>query len=131
MDVVDMGDVQRMEASRRAGSPGRARHVVTIDRQKAALLGVNQAEAVQVLAAGLGGFDATFVHAGRETYPIPVRLELDVPAKADVGSVLALRVRSSSGAMVPLSAVVRTTETTAPARPSSRPAPTCCADGSC
>jgi len=62
------------------------RLVVSIDRQKAALLGVSQAEAVQVLAAGLGGADATYVHAGRETYPIPVRLELGVPDAGAAGA---------------------------------------------
>ena len=72
-DIVDVDDSLEAE---------RTRLVVSIDRQKAALLGVSQAEAVQVLAAGLGGLDATYVHAGRETYPIPVRLELDVPDKA-------------------------------------------------
>jgi multidrug efflux pump subunit AcrB len=95
-DVVDVDD------SLEAGGP---RQVVKIDRQKAALLGVNQAEAVQVLAAGLGGFDATYLHAGRETYPVPVRLELDVPDKADLGAVLALQVRSRAGARVPLSEI--------------------------
>jgi len=95
-DVVDVDDSLEAE---------RPRQVVRIDRQKAALLGVSQAEAVQVLAAGLGGFDATYVHAGRETYPTPVRLELDVPDKADLLNVLALQVRSSSGARVPLSEI--------------------------
>jgi len=82
------------------------RLVVSIDRQKAALLGVSQADAAQTLAAGLGGLDATYARIGRETYPIPVRLELDVPAKADLASVLALQVRSSSGARVPLAEIV-------------------------
>jgi len=95
-DIVDVDD------SLAAGSP---RMVVGIDRQKAAMLGVSQAEAVQVLAAGLGGFDATYLQAGRETYPIPVRLELDVPEKADLTSVLSLQVRSRSGARVPLSEI--------------------------
>jgi len=95
-DVVDVDD--SLES-------GRPRKVVRIDRQKAALLGVNQAEAVQVLAAGLGGYDAAYVHAGRETYPIPVRLELGVPDKADLDAVLALQLRSRSGARVPLSEV--------------------------
>jgi len=95
-DVVDVDDSLESE---------RPRQVVRIDRQKAALLGVGQAEAVQVLAAGLGGYDATYVHAGRETYPIPVRLELDVPDKADLAGVLALQVRSRSGARVPLSEI--------------------------
>jgi len=83
------------------------RLVVSIDRQKAALLGVSQAEAVQVLAAGLGGADATYVHAGRETYPIPVRLELGVPDKAELASVLALQVRSRGGEGIALSEISR------------------------
>jgi multidrug efflux pump subunit AcrB len=95
-DVVDVDDSLETE---------RPRQVVRIDRQRAALLGVSQAEAVQVLAAGLGGHDATYVHAGRETYPIPVRLELDVPDQADLASALSLQVRSSSGARVPLSEI--------------------------
>ena len=99
--IVDVDD------SLEARSP---RLVVAIDRQKAALLGVSQAEAAQTLAAGLGGLDATYVQVGRETYPIPVRLELDVPAKADLASVLALRIRSRSGAMVPLSEIATVTQ---------------------
>jgi multidrug efflux pump subunit AcrB len=102
-DVVDVDDSLEAE---------RPRQVVTIDRQKAALLGVSQADAVQVLAAGLGGFDATYVHAGRETYPIPVRLELDVPDKADLASVLALQVRARSGARVSLSEIAIVEERT-------------------
>ena len=98
--VVDVDD------SLEAPSP---RLVVAIDRQKAAMLGVNQAEAVQTLAAGLGGLDATYARIGRETYPIPVRLELEVPAKADLASVLALQVRSHGGARVPLSEITTTT----------------------
>ncbi|HET9694832.1 MAG TPA: efflux RND transporter permease subunit, partial [Steroidobacteraceae bacterium] len=94
--VVDVDD------SVEAESP---RIVAAIDRQKAAMLGVSQAEAATTLAAGLGGLDAAYVQVGRETYPIPVRLELDVPAKADLASVLALRVRSRSGASVPLSEI--------------------------
>ena len=92
--VVDVDD--SLEAPR-------PRLVASIDRQKAAMLGVGQAEVAQTLAAGLGGLDATYAHLGRETSPIPVRLELDVPDKADLAAVLALRVRSSSGATVPLS----------------------------
>jgi multidrug efflux pump subunit AcrB len=94
--VVDVDDSLEAE---------RTRVVVAIDRQKAALLGVNQAEAVQALAAGLGGYDATYVLAGRETYPIPVRLELGVPDKADLMSVLALQVRARGGALVPISEI--------------------------
>jgi multidrug efflux pump subunit AcrB len=100
-DVVDVDDSLEAPSSRL---------VAAIDRQKAALLGVDQAEAVAVLAAGLGGLDATYVRSGRETWPIPVRLELDVPEKARIADVLSLKVRARSGAQVPLSeiTVVRT-----------------------
>ena len=59
-----------------------------------------------MLAAGLGGLrrDLRARRAARR-YPIPVRLELDVPDKADLAGVLALQVRSSSGARVPLSEI--------------------------
>jgi multidrug efflux pump subunit AcrB len=94
--IVDVDD------SVEAPSP---RVVAAVDRARAARLGVDQAEVAQALAAALGGLDATYVHVGAETYPIPVRLELDVPDKADLASVLSLRVRSRSGALVPLSEV--------------------------
>jgi multidrug efflux pump subunit AcrB len=94
--VVDIDD------SLEAPNP---RLIVTVDRQKAAMLGVSQAEAAQALAAGLGGVDATYVQAGRETYPIPVRLELAVPDKTNLDAVLALRVRTRTGAQVALSEI--------------------------
>ncbi|MFO1395188.1 MAG: efflux RND transporter permease subunit [Steroidobacteraceae bacterium] len=84
--------------------------VVSIDRQKAALLGVEQSAAVQVLAAGLGGEDATYVRVGRETTPIPVRLELAPADQARIGDVLALRVRSRDGGLVPLSEIATVEE---------------------
>jgi multidrug efflux pump subunit AcrB len=95
-DIVDVDD--SLEGAR-------SRRIVAIDRQKAAMLGVSQAEAVQVLATGLAGLDATYLQAGRETYPIPVRLELDVPEKADLSGALALQVRSRGGSRVPLSEI--------------------------
>ncbi len=96
-DIVDVDDSLESD---------RPRLTVALDRQRAALLGVSQADAVQVLAAGLNGFDATYLQAGRETYPIPVRLELGVADKARLADVLALQVRSRSGARVSLSEIV-------------------------
>jgi len=102
-DIVDTDD------SVEAPSP---RFVVEVDRQKAALLGVSQQQVVQTLQLGLQGSDVTYVHAGRERYPIPVRLELPVADKATIGGLLELEARSAAGARVPLSELVhvRTTE---------------------
>jgi multidrug efflux pump subunit AcrB len=101
--VVDVDDSLEAETPRL---------VVAIDRGKAALLGVNQAQAARTLAAGLGGLDATFLQTLRETNPVPVRLELDVPDKADLTSLLALRVRSAGGTLVPLSEITVVEERT-------------------
>jgi multidrug efflux pump subunit AcrB len=96
-DIVDVDD------SNEAPAP---RLIVDIDRQKAALLGVTQAQIVQILSAGLQGSDVIYIHAGRERYPIPVRLELTVPDRASIDNVLALEARSTSGDRVPLSELV-------------------------
>jgi multidrug efflux pump subunit AcrB len=87
------------------------RTLVVLDRAKAALLGVTQAVAVEALAAALGGLDATYVHRGREQDPIAVRLELESADKQGLQQALALPVRASTGALVPLSEVVSVSQT--------------------
>ena len=101
-DIVDVDTSMEAPAKR---------YIVQIDRSKAGLLGVDQEVAVRTLAAGLSGYDATYVHAGRERYPIPVRLSLAVADKSELHNVLALEAPSRSGARVPLSEI--TTVTTA------------------
>ncbi|MBI2790321.1 MAG: efflux RND transporter permease subunit [Gammaproteobacteria bacterium] len=82
------------------------RLIVSVNRQKAALLGVNQEEVTNAIAAALGGVDVTFLHTGHAKYPIPVRMELPVADKADIESLLALKVKSASGKLIPISEVV-------------------------
>jgi multidrug efflux pump subunit AcrB len=96
-DIIDTDDSLEAPAKR---------YVVEVDRQKAALLGLSQDHIVQTLGAALGGADATYVHTGRERYPIPVRIELPVADKADIGPMLALEVRATNGTSVPLSELV-------------------------
>jgi len=100
-DIIDVDDSAGSSATRWS---------VAVDRQKAALLGVSQADAVRALAVGLRGQDAAFVHEGRERRPIPVRVELPAAAKASLDRVLALEVRSRSGQLVPLSEITRVDE---------------------
>jgi multidrug efflux pump subunit AcrB len=95
-DIVDVDDSVETTAQR---------YIVGIDRSRAALLGVSQQAAAQTLQVALSGQDATFIHAGRERYPIPVRLEMPVAAKTDIERVLALEVPASSGSLVPLSEI--------------------------
>jgi multidrug efflux pump subunit AcrB len=82
------------------------RFIVALDRAKAALLGVPQAAVTEALATAVAGFDATYVHSGRERDPIAVHLELGTADKQSLEQALALPVRSATGALVPLSEVV-------------------------
>ena len=96
-DIVDVDD------SVEAESP---RLILSVDRQKAALLGLSQQEISGAVATALGGEDVGFLHNAHVKYPIPIRLELPVASQADIASILELKLRSRTGAMVPLSEVV-------------------------
>src|SRR5450631_4182901 len=96
-DIVDTDDTLPSPAPR---------FVVALDRAKAALLGVSQAAVTEALTTALAGFDATYVHSGRERDPIAVHLELGSADKHGLEQALALPVRSASGSLVPLSEVV-------------------------
>ena len=86
------------------------RLLLEVDRKKAALLGVAQASVAQALRTALQGEDVIYVHQGHEKYAIPVRLELPVAEKADLDSLLMLRVAGRDGRLVPLSEIVNVAE---------------------
>ena len=100
-DIVDIDD--SVEAASQ-------RYVLSVDRNKAALLGVSQASVAQALHAALQGDDVTYVRDGFQKYPVPVRLELPVADKADLDSVLMLRVAGRDGNLVPLTEIVEVRE---------------------
>jgi multidrug efflux pump subunit AcrB len=77
--------------------------VVTVDRHRAALLGVSQQAVSGALASALGGNDASYLHGANVKYPVPIRLELPVAHKADLRAALGLRLRGKDGALIPLS----------------------------
>ncbi|HVY66267.1 MAG TPA: efflux RND transporter permease subunit [Gammaproteobacteria bacterium] len=97
-DLVDVDDTVEAPAPRQ---------VFEVDRNKAALLGVTQAEVSRALAAALGGDDATFIHDEHSKYPVPVRIELPAADKAEADSLLMLRVAGRDGRLVPLAEIVR------------------------
>ena len=83
------------------------REVVRIDRDRAARLGVNQAEAVQALQAAMHGMDVTHLRSGHQKYAMPVRLRLPAADTADHAALLELPVRSRSGQLVALADLVQ------------------------
>ena len=78
-----------------------------IDRIRAARLGVDDASVVTALTTALAGSNATWLHDGASRNPVPVRLRLSAADQARLDAVLQLKVRSRTGALVPLSEVVQ------------------------
>ncbi|SHE95986.1 Multidrug efflux pump subunit AcrB [Thermomonas hydrothermalis] len=83
------------------------REQIVVDRERAARLGVPQAAIADAIAMAVSGLDATYVHDGVSKYPRPVRLRLPAQDQAALSSLLALKVRSTQGQLVPLSELVR------------------------
>ncbi|MEW6646592.1 MAG: efflux RND transporter permease subunit [Pseudomonadota bacterium] len=102
-DIIDVDD--SIEAAQR-------KLIIKVDQQKAALLGVAQQSVVAALGTALSGEDASYLHGEHFKYPVPIRLELPVADKAEIASLLALRVRSQGGLLVPLSDIVTVEEST-------------------
>ncbi|NQD36332.1 efflux RND transporter permease subunit [Permianibacter sp. IMCC34836] len=78
-----------------------------VDRNRAALLGVSQAEIASTLRTALSGEDVTYLHDGLAKYPAPVRLTLPRANQSQLDDVLKLTVTSSTGKQVPLSELLR------------------------
>ncbi|MEJ2273627.1 MAG: efflux RND transporter permease subunit, partial [Woeseiaceae bacterium] len=102
-DIVDIDDSVEEPTKR---------YVITVDRNKAALLGVSQSSVARALNTALSGEDVTYVRDGFQKYPVPVRLELPVADKSDLDSLLMLRVAGRGGSLVPLLEVVDVREST-------------------
>jgi multidrug efflux pump subunit AcrB len=87
------------------------RQVVAVNRQKAALLGVDDAEVVAALRAGIVGQDATYLQDASK-YPAPLHLQLADSTRGNLDAALNLGVRASSGAIVPLGSLIDVRDTT-------------------
>ncbi len=82
------------------------RRVLEVDRTRAATLGVSQAEIVDALRAGVGGEPAGYLGDPDAKYAVPILLRLPQADLGSVEAILALRVRSASGQLVPLAEMV-------------------------
>ncbi|OOZ40137.1 multidrug transporter AcrB [Solemya pervernicosa gill symbiont] len=96
-DIVDVDDSVETEAPRL---------VVSVDRQKAAHLGVSQQAVSDLLTTALSGSDVGYLHGPHVKYAIPIRVEATVADKADIETLLGLKVRRQNGEMLPLSEIV-------------------------
>lgn len=85
---------------------------VQVDREKAAVLGVNIETVGRTLETMLGGRQVTRFKRDAEQYDVMVQIADD--ARRNPEDLTSIYVRSSSGAMVPLSNLVKVSETIAP-----------------
>ena len=102
-DFKSNPDIVDIDTSVEADAP---RQIFVVDRTRAARLGLDQAQIVQLLRAALSGEDATYVMDSHAKYAVPVRLRLPAGDQASLAQLLALRVRAHNGALVALSEVI-------------------------
>ncbi|MDH4284428.1 MAG: efflux RND transporter permease subunit, partial [Gallionellaceae bacterium] len=81
--------------------------VLQVLQNKAALLGVAPQDIVDAIHVALSGQDVTSLHDATAKYAPPLRLGLPAEKRSTMDDVLKLKVRSNSGALVPLSEVVQ------------------------
>ncbi|UHJ62126.1 efflux RND transporter permease subunit [Vibrio furnissii] len=84
---------------------------VTIDRSKAARLGVPYASIVDALATAVGGKPVTYLHSEHNKYPIPVQIQASETAKIRLVQLLNMHVSNQSGQAYALSELVNVTQT--------------------
>jgi multidrug efflux pump subunit AcrB len=101
-------DITGIDTSLAADAP---RAVLRIHRQRADTLGVSAESIARTVAGALSGLDATQLHDGASKHAVPVRLQLPREAQAGLDALLALPLRTASGALVPLSELVRVERT--------------------
>ncbi|MCK7542622.1 efflux RND transporter permease subunit [Marinobacter bryozoorum] len=78
---------------------------VEVDRDRAARLGVSQAQVVTMLQTALGGAGVSYLHDENAKYPVPIRVILDEGDKSQQATLLSLAVRSRDGELVPLASI--------------------------
>lgn len=88
------------------------RVILRVDRERAARLGVSQQAVASAIQTAVGGGDVTFLYGANVKYAVPVRLQFDQAELSSLEAIQALRVRSVSGALIPVSEVVEVVQTT-------------------
>ena len=74
---------------------------VDIDRQKIARFGINVADVQEIVATAIGGEVATHVYEGERRFELILRFP--EPTRNSVATIGEIRVRSASGALIPMS----------------------------
>lgn len=87
---------------------------VDIDRQKIARFGINVADVQEIITTAIGGKPATHVYEGERRFQLILRFP--EPYRNSVGTIGEIRVKSGSGALIPLSDLAKIDMREGPAR---------------
>ena len=80
---------------------------VEVDRERAARLGVHQAQVVELLETALGRRNVSYLHDPYARHAVPIRILLEEGEKAQVAALLSLAVRNGDGELIRLAEIVR------------------------
>jgi multidrug efflux pump subunit AcrB len=78
----------------------------TVDRQKAALNGISDADIAESLSVAAGGAQAGLLHDPLEKEDVPIEVRLTRAARSDPRRLEQLKIRTASGTLAPLSEFV-------------------------
>ncbi|MBI1736684.1 MAG: efflux RND transporter permease subunit, partial [Candidatus Rokubacteria bacterium] len=87
-------------------------HRVVLDKEKAALNGVETEHVARLLSTALDGAAVGLLHLPAEKEDVPIVVRVGRAARSSMEDLAALRVASASGALVPLGELVRIEDTT-------------------
>ncbi|HMS85174.1 MAG TPA: CusA/CzcA family heavy metal efflux RND transporter [Nitrospira sp.] len=87
---------------------------IDIDRQKIARFGINVADVQEIIATAIGGKAATHVYEGERRFQLTLRFP--EPQRNSIGAIGEIRVKSASGALIPMSELATIEMREGPAR---------------
>ncbi len=87
---------------------GKPTVTIQVNRQAAARFGLNVADVLDVIQVGVGGETVSTLIDGNRRYEIAVRFP--EVSRQDIGDIMALPLRTSDGALIPLSRIAESSE---------------------
>ncbi len=99
--VVDIDDSVEVKS---------AKQVIEVDRDKAALLGLSQAQIVATIRMAVAGEDVGYLHEESVKYAVPLRLRLPLTEQRDISALKKLRVKNNEGNLIAIGDVIKVVE---------------------
>ncbi|MBF0258097.1 MAG: efflux RND transporter permease subunit [Desulfamplus sp.] len=79
---------------------------IVIDREKAALHGIDTSTVISTLGGALNGAVPAFVHLPRERQPLKIKVTIPREMRSGIADIKAIPVKGASGKMIPLAELV-------------------------